>query len=137
MLSLLVLAALTSAISLLEALTAAISEKGMKRSKAVMIVAASGAVLAVLTSFSFGNGMLNHWHLFDILDKLTGTYLLAIGALFIVIFLGWFVKSDEIHDELSNHGTLKVGYFKVFYYFIIRFLAPVALLVVLVTGIIG
>ena len=134
---LLVLAALTSAISLLEALTAAISEKGMKRSKAVMIVAASGAVLAVLTSFSFGNGVLNHWHLFDILDKLTGTYLLAIGALFIVIFLGWFVKSDEIHDELSNHGTLKVGYFKVFYYFIIRFLAPVALLVVLVTGIIG
>jgi len=115
---LLALAALTSAISLLEALTAGLSEGGMKRGKAVALVSIGSAVLASLASFSFGNGLLSNWHLFDILDKLTGTYMLAIGALLTVIFVGWFMKRDDIYDELSNHGTLKVGYFKVFYYFL-------------------
>lgn len=134
---LLALAALTSAISLLEALTAGLSEGGMKRGKAVALVSIGSAVLASLASFSFGNGLLSNWHLFDILDKLTGTYMLAIGALLTVIFVGWFMKRDDIYDELSNHGTLKVGYFKVFYYFLIRVLAPIALLVVLIAGIVG
>ncbi|MDO4218326.1 MAG: sodium-dependent transporter [Bacteroidales bacterium] len=134
---LLALAALTSAISLLEALTAGLSEGGMKRGKAVALVSIGSAVLASLASFSFGNGLLSNWHLFVILDKLTGTYMLAIGALLTVIFVGWFMKRDDIYDELSNHGTLKVGYFKVFYYFLIRVLAPIALLVVLIAGIVG
>lgn len=134
---LLALAALTSAISLLEALTAGLSEGGMKRGKAVALVSIGSAVLASLASFSFGNGLLSNWHLFDFLDKLTGTYMLAIGALLTVIFVGWFMKRDDIYDELSNHGTLKVGYFKVFYYFLIRVLAPIALLVVLIAGIVG
>lgn len=134
---LLALAALTSAISLLEALTAGLSEGGMKRGKAVALVSIGSAVLASLASFSFGNGLLSNWHLFEILDKLTGTYMLAIGALLTVIFVGWFMKRDDIYDELSNHGTLKVGYFKVFYYFLIRVLAPIALLVVLIAGIVG
>ena len=39
------------------------------------------------------------------------------------------MKKDDIRDELSNHGVLKVAWFKVFYYFLVRFVAPVALIV--------
>ena len=75
--------------------------------------------------------------LFDLLDKLTGTILPPVCALMTIIFFGWFMKKEDIIDELSNHGTVKIGYFKVFYYFLARFVAPVALLLVLITGIIN
>lgn len=134
---LLTLAALTSAISLLEALTAWLNERGMKRLVAVLLVSVSVVVLGALASLSFGDGKLSSLHLFDFLDKLTGAYLPPICALLTIIFFGWVMKKEDIRDELSNHGTLKVSYFKVFYYFLARFVAPLALLTVLVAGIIG
>ena len=73
---------------------------------------------------------------FDFVDNLNSIYLPPICAIGTVIFLGWQMKKDDIIDELSNHGTLKVGYFK-YYYFLVRFVAPIALLVVLFTGIIN
>lgn len=134
---LLTLAALTSAISLLEALTAWLNERGMKRMKGVVLVSLCVAVLAALASLSFGDGILNNTHLYNILDKATGNYLPPICALLTIIFFGWFMKKDDIMDELSNHGTVKIGYFKVFYYFLARIVAPAALLIVLVAGIVG
>ena len=53
-----------------------------------------------------------------------------------ILFFGWFMKKDDIIDELSNHGTVKIGYFKVFYYFLARIVAPLALLIVLISGLI-
>ncbi len=134
---LLTLAALTSAISLLEALTAWLNERGLKRVVSVLLVSLSVVVLAALASLSFGDGKLCDLHLFNFLDKLTGAYLPPICAFLTILFFGWFMKKEDIMDELSNHGTLKVGYFKVFYYFLVRFVAPLALLTVLIAGIVG
>jgi SNF family Na+-dependent transporter len=58
-----------------------------------------------------------------------------ICALLTIIFFGWFMKKDDIHDELSNHGVLKISWFKVFYHILVRFVAPAALIVSLVAGI--
>jgi NSS family neurotransmitter:Na+ symporter len=137
---LLTLAALTSAISLLETLTAWLSDRGMKRNVAAVLVSLAEVALAVVVAYSFNGGPLSGFviggmNIFEWVDKLTGAYMPPIGALLIVIFFGWVMKKEDIIDELSNHGVLKVSWFKVFYYFLVRFVAPVALLVSLVAGI--
>lgn len=139
---LLSLAALTSAISLLEALTQWMSNEKIGRTKSAVFMSLIVVVFAVAASFSFGNGIWSgikvaNLQLFDLLDKLTGTILPPVCALLTIIFFGWFMRKEDIIDELSNHGTLKVSYFKVFYYFLARFVAPVALVIALINGLIG
>lgn len=139
---LLSLAALTSAISLLEALTQWLSSEKISRTVSAILMSLVALVLAVAASFSFGDGIWSGFKiagmsLFDLLDKLTGTILPPVCALMTIIFFGWFMNREDIIDELSNHGTVKIGYFKVFYHFLVRFVAPLALLIVLIGGIIG
>ena len=73
---------------------------------------------------------------FDLFDLLTASYIMPIGALLMTIFLGWCFPKVEVMDELTNGGRLK-GRFVNLYYFILRYLAPLALLVILVSGIVG
>jgi len=139
---LLTLAALTSAISLLEALTKWMVGEKSNRLASTVYMSLLVLVLAVCASLSYGDGLFSGVsvagkQLFDFLDWLTGTILPPVCALLTIIFFGWVMPRQDIMDELSNHGTLKVGYFNVFYHFLVRFVAPVALLIVLVTGIIG
>lgn len=139
---LLSMAALTSSISLLETLTAWLSDRGMKRNRAALIVSVLVALLSIVAAYSFTGGPLSGItpggkNLFDWIDRLTGAYLPPMGALATIIFLGWVMKREDIRDELSNHGTLRIAWFPVFYNILVRFLAPLALLVVLVAGIMG
>ena len=139
---LLSLAALTSAISLLEALTQWLSNEKISRTKSAVLISVAVVFLAVVASFSFGDGIwsgvkIGGMQMFDLLDKLTGTILPPICALLTIIFFGWFMKKGDIIDELSNHGTVKIGYFDVFYYFLVRLVAPAALLIVLISGLIN
>ncbi len=137
---LLVLAALTSAISLLETLTAWLADKGMKRKVAAVIITLIEVVLGIFVAYSFTGGPLSDItpggkNFFDWANDLTGAYLPPIGALLTVIFFGWVMKKEDIYDELSNHGVLKISWFKVFYHILVRFVAPAALLVSLIASI--
>ena len=137
---LLMVAALTSAISLLEALTATIqAHTGMKRTWGAVVFFALTTLFGVL--FSLSIGPLSHVKiagntLFDFVDKLNSIYLPPLSALGTIIFFGWFMKEDDIKDELSNHGTVSIGYYQLFR-FLARYVAPIALVVVLVSGILG
>lgn len=136
--TLLTLAALTSAISLLETLVAGVADcTEVKRGRATVIFVICSFAVAVLCSLScgvMGNVKVAGMTIFDFFDHLNSVYLPPICALITAIFLGWVMPKEDIADELSNHGTIKIGYFKA-YRFLIRYVAPVALLVVLVTGI--
>lgn len=138
---LLAVAALTSAISLLEALTAWGAEYGKKRNLSAVLLTVATCAVAVVAAYSFDGGVLNDikpggMSFFDWLDKLTGSYLPPVCALLTIIFFGWFMKKDDIKDELSNQGSVRVGWFDVFYFGLARVLAPVALIVSLVAGIV-
>ena len=55
------------------------------------------------------------------------------GGLLVVIFAGWKLGRKIIHDELSNSGALKIPvWFVDTLSFLIRFLAPVAIIVIAV-----
>lgn len=134
---LLSIAALTSTISLLETLSAWLMERSKKtRLVSTIIIVIVEFLLATFVSLS--NGVWNHIHIggltiFDLVDKLNSIYLLPVCALGTVLFVAWVMKSADLRDELSNHGTLRVGYYSV-YRFIIRWLAPLALIMVFMSA---
>lgn len=135
---LLALAALTSAISLLETIVAWLCESSsVNRYKSTIIVTlvvlAVGSVCALSDGLLSGVKILNK-SIFGFVDDLNSIYLPPICAIGTVIFFGWQMKKEDIIDELSNHGALKIGYFKALY-FLVRYVAPIALLVVLFTSI--
>ena len=138
--ALLVIAALTSTISLFEALIAWFSETfDVRRRNATLVFTAQ--IVAMATVVALGNSLFANFKildlsLFDFIDRLNTIYLPPLCALGTMVFLGWVMPNDDIRDELSNHGTLRIGYYPVFS-FIVRWVAPVALLVVLVFGILG
>ena len=132
---LLSVAALTSTILLLEILVLwMIEEWKWTRVKASIIASLAVFMVGIFCSLSFG--VLHDFTIcgrtiFDLFDLLTASYLMPIGALALIIYLGWFYPRTEILDELSNGGILRASYFK-YYYFIIRYIAPLALIIVLI-----
>lgn len=130
---LLAIAALTSTVSVLEVVVAYASEE-LNISRKIATIFSSFAIwivgiVATLSFSDLSNVKLWDKTIFDILEYTAANILLPVGALFIVIFLGWKLKKKLVLDELSNVGELKINYFNVFY-FIIRYLAPIAIVLV-------
>lgn len=117
---LLLFAALTSAISLLEVVTAYfVDEYKMPRRQAT--------VMFGVVCFVTGLGCAYNLDYLDVLDKLQGNFLLPVGALLIALFAGW--RLDRRHAEHDFHGTWYAGMFGV-WRFGVRFVAPVLVAVV-------
>jgi len=137
---LLTIAALTSTISLLEVpVLWAVEELHWNRRKAAILISLVVFAIGAFCALSFGP--LSHvtifgLTIFELCDKLTATYMMPIGALLFTLFIGWYLPKADVYDELSNSGQLKARYFKV-YYFIVRYIAPLALLNILIAGIIS
>lgn len=134
------IAALTSTISLLEILVAfGVEEFHWKRGVASFFSTLLVFLIGAFCNLSFGplkDATLFGRTIFDLFDLITASYLMPIGALLMTIFLGWFFPKVEVKDELSNGGTLKVKAFEL-YYFVLRFIAPLALGVIIISGIVN
>ena len=132
------IAALTSSVSLLEVCVAYLmDEKKVERRKATYGTGVVMAVLCTLSSLSlgamsgvtvFGVGF------FDFFDILTDKIFLAIGGALLAIFAGWFLKKEDLKDELTNGGTLQFGLFEVWYN-VVKYLIPVLVGIVAAVGI--
>lgn len=129
-------AALTSSISLLEVGVAYLSEeKGMSRVRATVVLGLVAWAVGILCSLSFGplsSFKLMGLSLFDFLDNLVATWLMPVGGLLFVIFVGWKMSKDDVRDEFTSGGTCNVRLFN-WVYFLMRYLAPVGIAVVFVT----
>ncbi len=134
------IAALTSTISLLEILVAfAVEELQWKRSTASIVSTLLVFVIGAFCNLSFGplkDATIFGKTIFELFDLITASYLMPIGALLMTLFLGWFYPKVEVKDELSNGGTLKVKAFEL-YYFVLRFIAPIALIIIIISGIVS
>ena len=136
----LLVAALTSSVSILEVGVAyLVEEKHLSRKFAALIIFLGTWLVGILCSLSFGplsDMRIFGDILFDFLDRFTSNILMTLGALLIVIFVGWKMNRDDVRNEFTNGGTLK-GSGKLFgpMYLVIRYLAPIAILVIMFSNI--
>lgn len=135
--SLLLIAALTSSISLLEVVVAYCTEQlGWNRKMATSIAAVAISAIGVLSTMSQGPWdqlSLFGLNIFDLLDWTSANLLLPLGGFFIVLFAGWFLSRKQVKEEITNNGTTKAVLFEA-YLFIIRFIAPIAIGLVFLFG---
>ena len=132
--SLLVVAALTSTISMHEVATAYMSEEfSMSRRKAATLITIACCSIGVVCALSFGpfaGVKLFEMNIFDLFDYVSSNIFLPVGGMFISIFAGWYLDKRLLRDEITNHGTLHVPYLR-FVIFILRYFAPVAIAIIL------
>ena len=130
---LLSMAALTSLISLHEVSTAFFQEElHISRSRAAMIVTSCCILIGAVCSLSLMGWdalTIAGMSLFDVFDFVTGQIFLPIGGMLTCIFIGWYVPKKIVKDEFTNWGTLKGSVFEI-YYFLIRFVCPLAILAI-------
>ncbi|HAQ34790.1 MAG: sodium-dependent transporter [Maricaulis sp.] len=117
------IAALTSSISLLQAVVAWIEENS-SFSKATIAWTMGGFIWLVGAGVSFS------FPFFDMLDFLSSSIALPLAGLLMAVFMGWVVDQKLARSELSHASPLMFAFFR----FSTRFLAPVALTVILVLG---
>ncbi len=134
---LLLVAALTSSISLLEVATAwLVDEKGVSRKKASIGIATIAFLVGVPSALANGAvpwlsslpgiGM----DFLSFLFAVFGQYALVLGALLISIFVGWVWGVENAAEEVrSNDGKFS---FERTWSFLIRFLCPIAIVSLLV-----
>ena len=131
---LLALAALTSTISLHEVVTAYLNEQfGISRGRAAVWVTGFCVVTGVLSSLSLGVWDDKFFGLgfFDLLDFVTAKLMLPLSGLLVSLFVGWYLKRSLSYEELTNYGLQKAPYFPI-YMFILRYLAPIAIVLIFV-----
>lgn len=131
--ALLVLAALTSTISMHEIGTAFFyEERKISRKNGAWIETIACCIIGILCSLS--QGAIPELSLFgkDFLtccDNLTAQLLMPLGSFLTCLFLGWYVPKKLVRDEFTNWGTLKGLLFPVFL-FMIRFVSPICIFMI-------
>jgi NSS family neurotransmitter:Na+ symporter len=68
-----------------------------------------------------------------VLEIAATKFILPLGGLFIILFIGWFHNTKKTKEELSNQGSIKIWYYSI-YLFLVRFVAPIAIIAVFVYG---
>lgn len=106
---LLVLAALTSTISMHEIGTAYIHETfKLTRAKAAMVVTAICLTFGIICSLSFGlwkEVTVMGMTFFDLFDFITAKFLMPLGGLLICTFVGWDMNKKLVASELNSRFT--------------------------------
>lgn len=128
---LLALAALTSTISLMEVVTIYIHEEyGITRTISTLLVTTGVIVLGVFSSCSSS--------FFNLLDIASAKFMLPIGGLFISLFVGWYLDNKLVYAQLTNNGKINMGMrLMKAYIFLLRYLAPTAILAIFIYGLVA
>ena len=136
------MAALTSAISMLEVGVAyLVEEKHLKRSRAVLYLTLFAWAVGLLCSLSFGPlagvSILGN-SIFDFLDELCSNWLLPFGGLLFTVFVGWKMPKADVLEEFSNGGAkpLNVRLYPAIR-ILMRYVAPVGILVIFLNSILA
>lgn len=134
-------AALTSSLSMLETMTARAAEKpGVSRAKAASLIGVGTFLIGLITVFSFSS-----WEAFfpldnfaafakktpfDLIDYFVSNLVLPIGGVLFAVFAGWII-SREVQVEELGVGD---GWLYKLWLVLTRFVAPVAIGAVLIAN---
>jgi neurotransmitter:Na+ symporter, NSS family len=89
---------------------------------------------AALSNSTLADAKLFGMTFFDLFDYATSNILLPLGGLFICIFVGWVWGPDKIIAALSNNGALKNHFIVKTFFFIVRFVSPVLIFLIMLNG---
>ncbi len=132
---LLVFAALTSAISLLEVVASYfIDQQGWSRPRAAWTLGGVILLFGLPSAFSLDpDFMMTGWepsfgmNFFKTMDYLASNWLLPLGGLFIAIYAGWVMPHKLRAAEMEDSSALMIGAWLL----LIRFVAPAMVILVL------
>ena len=135
---LVLLAALTSSISLMETIVSIFSDKlKVKRQAICIAVLLISAAVAVPSSRGYGvwsNVQLLGRSILDFFDFISNNIMLPITALLTCIFVGYVIKPKAIEEEVELSGKFRL---KKLVRIMIPYVCPVFLVVILISSIIG
>ncbi len=129
-------AAWSSSISLAEPVVAwAVESRGMTRTHAATLVGVTAWVIGIGSILSF-----NHWSdvtfmgktFFDTLDFLTANIMLPLGGLLIAVFAAWKMNDKDVAEAVRMESPFLYQTWRI----ILKFIAPVAVAIVLINGLI-
>lgn len=123
-------AALTSSISMIEVGTAFLSEeKGLSRKTSVGLLFAGTWALGIVCALSD--------KIFSFCDSLTSNYMMAFGGLLFAVFVGWKMSRKTVREEFTNNGTQKFNC-AIFdtVWFLIRYVAPIGIVIIFITNLV-
>ena len=136
----LLLAAVTSAISMLEVIVRYFIEEWKQgRNAAVITSMILIIILGCVCSLSQGTlsgvsilGM----NIFDFFDVISSDVLITVGSLIMVLFAGWRIKKAGFLDELTGHNTSTTPrWIFSFVWFMVRWVAPLIIIVIMLSNI--
>ena len=130
-------AALTSSVSLIEAITSSVMDKwNMSRKKAVTLVGAYILIVGIIVCLGYNvfyfdytlpNGSVGQ--ILDILDYVSNSLLMPIVSIATCIMIGWMIKPKTIIDEVTRNGEAFGR--KGLYVVMIKFVTPIMLTLLL------
>lgn len=136
---LVIFAALTSAVSLLETVVSLfIDETKINRKTSTVLSAVFLAVMGIIVVLGFGPLMTDIGPfdqgagLLGILDTLTNSILMPLVAILTCVFVAYVVKVAFVTEEVESEGNAFV--FKKPYVYMIKFVCPICLAAILVFG---
>lgn len=131
-------AAIGAMISLIEVVVAYLSRNTkLDRKKATIVTVVCMALvgsLAALSNSSLAEVKLFGLTFFDLYDYLTSNILLPVGGLALAIFTAWVWGRKKFNSAASNQGKLDNSTGTTVIFTILKFVTPVLLSVVLLTG---
>jgi NSS family neurotransmitter:Na+ symporter len=132
------IASIGAQVSLLEVPISFISEK-INLSRKVSTALATVTLVLVGSLAALSNSLLANVKIFgltffDLFDFTTSNIFLPLGGLFICIFVGWVWGKKNFFAALTNNGELHNEKFVSVLFFLIRFVSPVLVLLVLLNG---
>ena len=75
-------------------------------------------------------------NIFDFFDVISSDVFITVGSLIMVLFAGWRITKADFMDELTGHGTSQTPSWMFRYvYFMVRWVAPVIIIVIMLSNI--
>lgn len=140
---LLILAALTSAISMHEEVTAFfVDHYHTSRRRAATYMTLTTIVLSSLCALSFGP-LANFKPFvgrgfFDAFDDVTALWIMPLSGIILSVFVGWRLPKALVIEELTNNHTLHFPrWLFVSFFFLIRWVAPIAITLIFINELVG
>lgn len=131
---LILFAALTSAISLLEVVVSFIIDNfKVNRKKATILISTVLFLIGIPCSLAngpvMGDFLILGYNFFDFMSFLAENVLMPLGGLLMCIFIGYVWGIDKISDEISCNGKYKFRS-KSFFVIMIKYIAPVLIFII-------